>query len=105
VRAALPKGSALVEFARYSPVDARTKSKSAPSYLAYILPAEGPPRHVELGDAGAIDGVARELRKAFGKQAGVDYRSSARKFDELVMDATCAQIAWQCQADIHLARR
>src|SRR5262249_22293768 len=85
VQTALPRGSALIEFARYSPVDARTKSKSDPRYLAYILPAEGTLRYVELGDAKTIDDAAKVLREAFGNRARTDFRLSARKVDELVM--------------------
>ncbi|MGH9843954.1 MAG: tetratricopeptide repeat protein, partial [Blastocatellia bacterium] len=85
VQSVLPAGSALVEFARYSPIDARTKAKSDPRYLAYILPDKGAPRHVELGDAKTIDDAARELREAFSDRSKPDFRRSARKVDKLVM--------------------
>ncbi|MDQ3009439.1 MAG: CHAT domain-containing protein, partial [Acidobacteriota bacterium] len=86
VRRALPPGSALVEFAQYQPEDARTKQKSPPRYLAYVLPKEGEVQWVELGEVAKIDAVVGLLRRAIGdKDSRTDPRPAARKLDELVM--------------------
>src|SRR5262249_8929844 len=51
VQAALPAGSALVEFAVYTPRKHKTDENKTPRYLAYVLAAEGPPKWVNLGEA------------------------------------------------------
>lgn len=86
VRKALPPRSALVEFAQYQSEDARTKQKSSPRYLAYVLPREGEVQWVELGEVSKIDAAVQSLRQAIGDQAlRADPRPAARKLDELVM--------------------
>src|SRR5262249_38894841 len=51
-----PAGSALVEFAVYTPQDPwNNKSKTPPRYLAYLLTAQGRPKWTDLGEAAPID--------------------------------------------------
>ncbi len=86
VRIALPPDSALIEFAQYQPEDVRTRQKSPPRYLAYVLLKEGAPRWTDLGEVAKIDAVAQSLRQAIGdKDLRADPRPLARKLDELVM--------------------
>src|SRR5262249_49963596 len=62
VQAALPVGSALVEFAVYTP--RRLQIDKPPRYLAYVLAAEGQPKWVDLGEAETIDRAVGDWRKA-----------------------------------------
>ncbi len=82
---ALPPGSALVEFARYAPVEARTRKQLDHRYLAYVLLPQGAPQWVELGDAREIDRAVAELQKAIVAPLKADFRAPARRVDELVM--------------------
>ncbi len=86
LRAALPQNTALIEFARYHPEDARTKKKAAPRYIAYVLPKEGAVQWVELGRAAEIDAKIRAFRQTLiAPGAIVRQRVAARKLDQLVM--------------------
>jgi hypothetical protein len=71
VSRALPEGSALVEFVRYSPVNFAAVPASGedrifpPRYLAFVLPAgdpDGAPL-LDLGDAGLIDQLVADFRE------------------------------------------
>jgi CHAT domain-containing protein/Tfp pilus assembly protein PilF len=56
IQAALPRGSALVEFARYHRSDPRQiLPRPEERYVAYILLEHGPPQWVALGEAAPID--------------------------------------------------
>lgn len=83
VQAAIPPGSALVEFACFTPEDG-SKSERPPRYLAYLLTAQGPPKWVDLGEAATIDRAVEGWRKAL-QEPGRPDRILARALDELIM--------------------
>ncbi|HKX28916.1 MAG TPA: CHAT domain-containing tetratricopeptide repeat protein [Blastocatellia bacterium] len=85
VQAAIPADSALVEFAVYTPQDLGTDQPSPPRYVAYLLPALGQPRWVDLGDAAAIDLSLDAWREALRSPNRPDVKSLARVVDEKVM--------------------
>lgn len=64
--AALPAGSALVEFCLYTPYDFAKRQNADKRYLAFVLPAgqDGTPVLVDLGAAAPIDEAAAGLVKA-----------------------------------------
>src|SRR5262249_2649898 len=65
VQAALPAGSALVEFAVYTPRDPRNdKNKLPPRYLVYLLAAQGQPEWTDLGESAPIDRAINAWRQA-----------------------------------------
>jgi CHAT domain-containing protein len=85
VQKALPAGSALVEFARYTPVEAKTKKQLDPHYLAYVLLPEGAPQWIELGEAAKIESAVRQWREALDDPGVPSDRARARNLDKLVM--------------------
>jgi CHAT domain-containing protein/Tfp pilus assembly protein PilF len=85
VQAALPTGSTLIEFAIYSPLDPKTQKRSSPRYLAYLLPAQGQPKWVDLGEAATIDRAVDAWRKALRDPNRTDIKRLARALDEKVM--------------------
>lgn len=73
LRARLPDGGALVEFAAYRPTDPRKAGKdqeAARRYVAFVLPKSGPVAAVPLGDVAEIDGRVATLRKALQTPRG-----------------------------------
>ncbi|MGH9902303.1 MAG: tetratricopeptide repeat protein, partial [Pyrinomonadaceae bacterium] len=96
VRAAIPAGAALIEFATYRPVaptshefaPARTLDTNAvgsPRYVAYVIRGRGDVRWAELGEAREIDGAIDEWREALRDPSRKDVRQLARAVDERVM--------------------
>ncbi len=79
VRAALPKGSVLVAYARYLHQQPRLPNAEAePRYLAFVL--RGGTGHgilVRLGDAATIDSLVSEWRSQAGKPPSPDPRAHA----------------------------
>jgi len=87
VQRKLPAGTALVEYFAYRPCDRRSKTGSEwgrPRYVAYVLLESGEPRWTELGDAEAIDKLAREVRLKFATSDRAAPQA-ARALDRLVM--------------------
>jgi CHAT domain-containing protein len=87
VQAALPRGAALVELVHYSRFDARRPSQpwQEQRYLAYLLPKQGPPQWVALGDAARIDAGIDAVLATMRKDAGATAAKTAlRNLDELV---------------------
>jgi len=84
VQAALPANSALVEFAVYSSLDPKT-GKRNPRYIAYLLPTQGQPKWVDLGEAVLIDHAVDAWRKALRDPNRTDVKRLARALDEIVM--------------------
>jgi CHAT domain-containing protein/tetratricopeptide (TPR) repeat protein len=88
VRAALPAGAALVEFAVFRPFNHRARTSaerwSAPRYVAYVLDATGDVRWADLGDAAAVERGVAALRALLMK-SGTDPKPAARALDEMVM--------------------
>src|SRR5262249_1084388 len=85
VQAALPAGSALIEFAVCTPRDLKTEKSKPPRYLAYVLASQGQPRWVELGEAAKIDRAVDAWRKALRDPKRTDVKRLAREVDEKVM--------------------
>jgi CHAT domain-containing protein/Tfp pilus assembly protein PilF len=83
IQAALPTGGALIEFAVFTPGDVRTRKSKPPRYLAYVLPARGRPKWVDLGEAEPIDQAIDEWRKAL--RGRPDVKHLGRDLDEKVM--------------------
>jgi CHAT domain-containing protein len=86
VRSRLAPGSALIEWVMYRPFDARAPDWAsrwgAPRYAVYILPAEGEPSGLDLGEAGPIDAAARAMRGAIAGRSG-DVKAHARALHDL----------------------
>jgi CHAT domain-containing protein/tetratricopeptide (TPR) repeat protein len=85
IQAALPSGSALVEFAVHSPLDPQTEKSKPPRYLAYLLAPQGQPKWVDLGEADPIDRAVNAWRKALRNPNRIDIKRLARVVDEKVM--------------------
>ncbi|MCU0291915.1 MAG: CHAT domain-containing protein, partial [Thermoanaerobaculaceae bacterium] len=105
VRAALPTGSVLVAFARYShqPVTALRAGSSVPSYLAFVLAAGvSGPQVVPLGPASAIDDAVRawdaEVSRAPSRDPGraaeaeASYRLAGENLRAAIWDPVAARI-------------
>jgi CHAT domain-containing protein/Tfp pilus assembly protein PilF len=84
VQALLPAGSTLVEFALFTPRDMQTGKGKPLRYLAYLLPAQGPPKWADLGEAEPIDRAIEEWRAALSNRRP-DVKYLGRKIDEDVM--------------------
>ena len=89
VQAAIPAGTALIEFASYRPFNARFSKQSeaygAPRYVAYVLRHTGEPQALELGDQQAIDDAIERWRKALRDAHATDVKKYGRAVDRLVM--------------------
>ena len=85
VQKALPAGSALVEFARYTPRELQSAKSKPPRYLAYVLGAKDQPKWVDLGEASAIERKIDAWRKALRNPNRMDVRKLGRDVDEKVM--------------------
>jgi CHAT domain-containing protein/Tfp pilus assembly protein PilF len=83
VQAALPAGSALIEFTIFTPRDLQTGKNKPPRYLAYLLPAQGRSKWVDLGEAAPIDQAIDEWREAL--RGRPDVKQLGRELDEKVM--------------------
>jgi CHAT domain-containing protein len=64
----MPVDTALVEIVSYHPYDARARNRSEryghARYGAYVLPSNGPPKSIDLGDAATINNDVAALREA-----------------------------------------
>jgi CHAT domain-containing protein/tetratricopeptide (TPR) repeat protein len=89
VQARLPHGSVLIEFVRYHRFDARRSQPWGEArYVAYVLPWQGQPRWVSLGEAAPIDAAVDAVRAAM--QRGTDASTTKlalRHLDELVLES------------------
>jgi CHAT domain-containing protein len=85
VQAALPAGSALIEFAVHTPQELQTRKSMPPRYLVYLLPAQGQPRWADLGDAAAIDRAVDDWRQSLRDPNRPDVKQLARALDDKVM--------------------
>jgi CHAT domain-containing protein len=89
VQAAIPAQAALVEFARYRPLNPKYQKADerfgAPRYVAYVLHPQGEAQWVELGEAKAIDEAIGRLRQALRDKRRRDVKQLAREVDERVM--------------------
>jgi CHAT domain-containing protein/Tfp pilus assembly protein PilF len=85
IQAALPADGALVEFALYTPQDLRGRKILPPRYLAYVLPSQGQPRWVDLGEVASIDLAVGNWRSALRDPNRGDVKLLGRAADEKVM--------------------
>jgi CHAT domain-containing protein/Tfp pilus assembly protein PilF len=85
VQAALPAGSALVEFAVHSLMDPKAEKSGPPRYLVYLLAGQGEPKSADLGEAALIDSAVDAWRKALRNPNRIDVKQRARAVDERVM--------------------
>ena len=89
VQAALPAGTALVEFALYRPYNYKGKTRAerfgAGRYVAYVLRANQAPAWVELGEAAPIDQAIADWRKTLADPRRADVQQLARALDERIM--------------------
>ncbi len=92
VRALLPNGTALIEFALYRAGDPKTERQTEPHYAAYLLTSEGPARWVDLGEAAPIDRAVFAWRQALRDPQRTDAKSLARALDKKVMQPVRALI-------------
>jgi CHAT domain-containing protein len=85
VQAQIPAQAALIEFALYRPSDAKSLVSRPPRYAAYVVPAKGQPRAVDLGEASSIDRAVADLRQALRDSENEEVKRPARALDELIM--------------------
>ncbi|HKX29242.1 MAG TPA: CHAT domain-containing protein [Blastocatellia bacterium] len=98
VQAALPAGSALIEFAITTPQEYPSKREQPSRYLAYLLPAQGPPSWVDLGEAALIDRAITAWRRSLRDPRRTDVKRLARIVDEKVMQPVRALVEPSAQA-------
>ncbi|HKX26841.1 MAG TPA: CHAT domain-containing tetratricopeptide repeat protein [Blastocatellia bacterium] len=92
VQAALPAGTALIEFTICTPLEAQTEKSRPPRYLAYLLTAERQPKWVDLGESGPIDQAVEEWRRALRDPNRPDVNLLARIVDQKVMQPVRAAL-------------
>ncbi|QQE65135.1 hypothetical protein GFS31_18200 [Leptolyngbya sp. BL0902] len=89
VQALIPADAALVELVQYRPFNpaaSQSERWGTPRYAAYILHSTGNPKWVDLGEAEAIDTVARAFLAATRTSQNLTQaRTTARALDDLVM--------------------
>jgi CHAT domain-containing protein len=85
VQSALPASSLLIEFACFTPRDLQTEKARPLHYLAYLLPTQGQPKWVDLGQAAPIDQAIDAWRKALRNPKRLDVKRLARVVDEKLM--------------------
>jgi CHAT domain-containing protein/Flp pilus assembly protein TadD len=85
VQSAIPKDSALVEIASFSPVAFKIDKSEKPRYVVYILFPQGEPRWVDLGKAEAIDHDVAEFRRSLHRSTSANVKALARRLDQKVM--------------------
>ena len=107
VQAALPAGALLVEYLRWSVFDPVRSGRGMPwrgaRYAAMVLRGRGPPHWFDLGDAGAIDRAADDLRALLcdpdsdtgaARAAAIDvYRRLLAPFEPLLARVTLLLVA------------
>jgi CHAT domain-containing protein/Tfp pilus assembly protein PilF len=85
VEAALPAGSALVEFTVFTPQELLTGKSKPPRYVAYVLAGQGELRWVDLGEVEIIDRAVNAWRKALRDPSRTDVERLSRAVDEKIM--------------------
>jgi MYXO-CTERM domain-containing protein len=101
VQAKIPRGAALVEIARYDPLElpaGRPPHRGAPRYVAYVLGPTGEPTFADLGEAAPLEAAGDTLRRALGDpDLTHDPKPAARALDRLLMApirALLGEIRW-----------
>jgi CHAT domain-containing protein len=89
VRAALPEGAALLEFAIFRPAkpkgEANADAYGPPHYAAYVVRKEMAPQGVDLGPAAAIDRAIDALRQSVRDRTRSDVRAHARAVHDVLI--------------------
>jgi Uncharacterized protein conserved in bacteria len=90
IRAGIPADAVLIEFAVYSPFDARQPNESSknfgdPRYIAYIIPNQGDVRWKDLGPAKDVDAAVDAFRQALRDPHRQNVKHVARALDAKVM--------------------
>lgn len=85
IQAELPSDAALVEFAYFTPVEAKTEKNRPPRYLAYVIAARGKAKWIDLGEAAMIDQAINLWREALRNSGRQDVNQLARAVDEKIM--------------------
>jgi CHAT domain-containing protein/Tfp pilus assembly protein PilF len=85
VQAALPAGSALIEFAYFRPPDPKTNRIGQPRYLGYVVAPQGETKWADLGESAVIDQAIDAWRNALRDPNRADVKRLARAVDEKVM--------------------
>lgn len=89
VQRAIPQDSVLIEFVSYQPFvpqqEQGKKPWQVPRYLAYLLPHQGAPTWIDLGETAAIDREVAKLRHALSARSHTTYKMLARALDEKLM--------------------
>ena len=85
VQAALPAGTVLVELAVYAPYTP-PQQRGPSRYVAYVLPPQGEPTWVDLGEAAPIDQAVADFRTALSSLHPLRHvQEAARTLDALVL--------------------
>jgi CHAT domain-containing protein/tetratricopeptide (TPR) repeat protein len=96
VQAALPEGTALVEWTFYQPFNPRARAEKdrwGPArYAACVLPRSGEPTWIDLGDGVAINHDVALLQPALARPARHDVRGLGRQLDAKVMAPVRARL-------------
>jgi CHAT domain-containing protein/tetratricopeptide (TPR) repeat protein len=89
IQSAVPRGSALVEYAVYQPFNPRLASENEqygdPHYAVYVIRRDAGTRGLDLGPAKAVDASVAALRAALRDPARHDVATLARSVDEQVL--------------------
>lgn len=89
VRALLPDGAALLEYAQYQPLvpgpHGAMTGLAAPRYAAWVLTKPGDVHGVDLGPAAAIDAQVEQVRAALADPRRGDAKDLARALDERIL--------------------
>ncbi len=82
VQQLIPSDGVLVEMVSYYPYDPTIKDWiSSPRYLAYILPKQGQPTWVDLGDAATINSAMVSLRKSIVSRSNTVKQTGKTLYD------------------------
>lgn len=88
IQRAIPREAVLIEWKQYRPQDPRVRTKQAKAakqrYAAYIVKREGEPVVVDLGEAQAIDDLAKNFRHSLSERTNLFVREDAKDLYEKV---------------------
>ncbi|HEY5870964.1 MAG TPA: CHAT domain-containing tetratricopeptide repeat protein, partial [Candidatus Tectomicrobia bacterium] len=85
VQAAIPPGVTLVEFVRFNDLNTQQQTWLEPRYAVYVVPYQGEPTWMPLGDAATIDAAVGALRRVLRDSTRQDIAQHARTLDALIM--------------------
>ncbi|MBW4651003.1 MAG: tetratricopeptide repeat protein [Kastovskya adunca ATA6-11-RM4] len=88
VQSLIPADAALVELVLYEPYNAKATKRDervgVPRYAAYVLPDQGAPKWVDLGEAAPINQAVEDFRHSL-RNRHPNVKQTARTLDELLM--------------------